>query len=80
MNREQKMAWLTVGAFAAGLVIFLILFVLTGHLVASLSGFAIVGIAGPGPIIFRKKRKADVVAIDERVDILDGLVPKNALY
>ena len=30
------------------------------------AGFSVVGFAGLGPLIFRKKRKADVVAVDER--------------
>ena len=65
MNREQKMSWLVIWTFAAGLAIFAVLALVTGQVWPSLGGFGIVGVSGLGPIIFRKP-KGDVVEVDER--------------
>ena len=65
MNREQKMSWLMIWSFAAGLAAFAVLALVTGQVWPSLSGFSIIGVSGFGPIIFRKP-KGDVVEVDER--------------
>ncbi len=65
MNREQKMSWLVIWSFAAGVAVFAVLALVTGQAWPSLSGFGIVGVSGLGPIIFRKP-KGDVVEVDER--------------
>ena len=65
MSQEQKIAWLMVGAFVAGLILFAVLIPFVGIKVAP-AGFSVVGFAGLGPLLFRKKRTADVIAVDER--------------
>lgn len=66
MSQEQKIAWLVVGAFAAGVVAFLVLVAVFGKVIPAFGGFGFLGFAGLGPLIFRKKRKVDVVGSDER--------------
>ncbi|HUW57408.1 MAG TPA: DUF2178 domain-containing protein [Planctomycetota bacterium] len=65
MSREQKMAWLTVGCFAVGLIGFLSLLPFTRPR-AAVAAFAVVGFGGLGPLLFRKKRDPKEVAEDER--------------
>ncbi|MFA6132908.1 MAG: hypothetical protein WC869_02685 [Phycisphaerae bacterium] len=68
MNREQKMAWLIVGAFALALTGFLTLLLFVGPKGAT-GAFGLCGLAGLGPILFRRT-SADIVSADERdVDI-----------
>ena len=69
MSHEQKMAWLIVGTFVAGLVLFFLLIPMLG-IFPAFSGFGVCGIGGLGPLIFRKKCKTDVVASDERSKII----------
>ena len=64
MSQEQKMAWLMVGTFAAGVVLFLVLIPVLG-IPAAFSGFGLTGL-GCGPLVFCRKRKPDVVPSDER--------------
>ena len=73
MSQEQKMAWLMLGAFAAGVVLFLVLIPVLG-IPAAFSGFGLTGLWGLGPLLFRKKRKSDVVPRDER----DGMIGQKA--
>ena len=63
------MAWVMVGAFGAGLVLFLVLIPVLG-ISPALGGFGLTGLGGLGPLVFRKKRKRDVVPSDERDKML----------
>ncbi len=65
MSQEQKMAWLMVGTFAAGVVLFLVLIPVLG-IPAAFSGFGLTGLGGLGPLVFCRKRKPDMVPSDER--------------
>lgn len=69
MSIDQKMAWLMVGAAAAGLILFAVLIPFIG-IKPAFAAFGVLGFTGLGPLIFRKKRKADVVAVDERVQTI----------
>ena len=65
MSIDQKMAWLMVGAAATGLILFAVLIPFIG-IKPAFAAFGVIGFSGLGPLIFRKKRKAAVVAVDER--------------
>jgi len=64
MNREQKQSWLTVAMFLISLAGFLILWPMVGLARAPIA-FAAVGLAGLGPLIFRRPR-GQAVEFDER--------------
>ena len=65
MNREQKQAWLVVAMFGVSVIAFAALVPLVGWKVAP-CGFALFGISGLSPLIFRKKTQAGQVEADER--------------
>ena len=66
MSQEQKIAWLAVGTFAAGVLAFFVLIAVFGRVIPAFAGFGLFGITGLGPIIFRKKSPNNIVGEDER--------------
>jgi len=65
MNREQKCAWLVVAMFGVSVIAFAALVPLVGWGAAP-AGFGMIGFAGLGPLIFRKKTQPGQIEIDER--------------
>ena len=69
MSPIQKESWGLVVAFAIAVVIFVILIPLIGIKIA----WGVLGLYALGalaPVIFRKKRDADIVALDERTKMI----------
>ena len=65
MVREQKQAWFTIVVFLLTLITFVILLYFVRPIVA-VAGFAVFGLAGLTPLLFRKKADPTEVDIDER--------------
>jgi len=65
MNREQKQAWLVIVMFGVSVIAFAALVPLVGWHRAS-AGFGMIGFAGLGPLIFRKRTGPGQIEIDER--------------
>ena len=65
MLLEQKQSWCIVVAFAFALAVFLVLIPLIGLKIAW-GAFGLTGLGGLAPVIFRVKRKAGEVDVDER--------------
>ena len=64
MSQEQKIAWLAIGVFLVAAILFTVLWFTIGE--GAWAAFGLFGIVGLGPLLFRKKRKDEAVAIDER--------------
>ena len=65
MSREQKEAWFIVGAFGLAVAVVLTIIPLAGIKFAP-AGFAVFGLGGFAPLVFRKKPRLDQVEMDER--------------
>ena len=66
MSQEQKMAWFVIVVFVLALVSFAILLSFQRVQVA-IAGFAVFGLTGLAPLLFRKKANSAEVDIDERI-------------
>ncbi len=65
MSREQKEAWFIVGAFGLAVAVVLTIIPLAGIKFAP-AGFAVFGLGALACLVFRKKRRAGEVDLDER--------------
>jgi len=72
MNREQKMAWLIIAAFTLAVAVFVVSVLIVGFSRPATGSFGLFGLAGFGPIIFRKRPHGDIVEADERDRIILG--------
>jgi hypothetical protein len=70
MNRDQKIAWVVVGAFGLSVAVFVVLVTLVPLYAALAAFFGLFGLAGLGPILFRKPPAGDTVEADERDRII----------
>ena len=74
MVPEQKRAWFVLAVFAAMIVAVLALIPVLG--VHAWAGFSVFGFAGLTPVLFRKKRDAGEVQMDER----DRMIGQRASF
>lgn len=65
MVRQQKIAWFAIVVFLLTLITFVVLLYFVRPIVA-VAGFAVFGLSGLAPLLFRKKTHPAEVDIDER--------------